>query len=95
MLPLYIRKSLLYLVSRALERQTGKPLLGMQCYSKQLTEQPAMTIHYSDGKDKKNASNSTSHGGFDNDVNTMNHIMTRILRKKPAKPFTENEMQGY
>jgi hypothetical protein len=90
---LVYHKSLLCLVSRALERQIDKPLLGMQRYAKQLTAHPGMSIHYSDGK--KGVTTSTSHGGFDNDVKTMNTIMKQILGKAPAKPFTENEMKGY
>ncbi|HIJ79221.1 MAG: C1 family peptidase [Desulfobulbaceae bacterium] len=90
---LVYQKSLLYLVSRALERQTDKPLLGMQRYAKKLTKHPGMSIHYSDGKN--GVTTSTSHGGFDNDVMTMNNIMTQILKKTPKKPFTENEMKGY
>ncbi|MDO9264525.1 MAG: hypothetical protein Q7U02_11205, partial [Desulfosalsimonadaceae bacterium] len=87
------RKSLLCLVSRALERQTDKPLLGMQRYSKKLTAHPALSIHYSDGK--KGVTTSTSHGDFDNDIKTMNAIMKQMLGTTPEKPFTENEMKGY
>ncbi len=90
---LVYRKSLLCLVSRAFERQIGKPLLGMQCYAKKLTAHPGMSIHYSNGK--KGVTTSTSHGGFDNDVKTMNTIMSQILGKAPAKPFTKEEMKGY
>ena len=87
------RKSLLFLVSRALERHTGKPLLGMQCYSKKLAAKPGLKIHYSDGK--KGVTKSTSHGGFDNDAGTMNAILKRILGKNPPHPFQQNEMKGY
>jgi Papain family cysteine protease len=90
---LVYRKSLLYLVSRALERQTDKPILGMQRYSKKLTKRPGLAIHYSDGK--KGVTTSLSHGGFDNDVKTMNTIMKEILGKEPAAPFTRDEMRGY
>jgi hypothetical protein len=90
---LVYRKSLLYLVSRALERQIGKPLLGMQRYSRKLAAQPGLSIYYSSGR--RGVATSTSHGGFDNDVATMNTIMTRILGKAPAKPFTKHEMKGY
>ena len=90
---LVYRKSLLCLVSRALERQIDKPLLGMQRYSKKLTVYPGMSIHYSNGK--KGVTTSTSHGGFDNDVKTMNTIMSQILGEAPAKPFTDEEMKGY
>jgi len=90
---LVYRKSLLYLVSNALERQTEKPILGMQRYSKRLAKHPGLSIQYSDGK--KGATLSTSHGGFDNDVPTMNSIMTQILAKAPKEPFTKEEMKGY
>ena len=36
---------------------------------------------YADGRNPRSAS--TSHGGFDNDPNTMNDILTTILGKKP------------
>lgn len=90
---LVYRKSLLYLVSHALERQMEKPLLGMQRYSKKLPAHKGMSVHYSNGK--KGVTTSESHGGFDNDVKTMNTIMARILGKAPKQPFTENEMKGY
>ncbi len=90
---LVYQKSLLYLVSRALERLIDKPILGMQRYSKSLTKHPGLSINYSNGK--KGLTTSVSHGGFDNDINTMNSIMTQILNKKPEKPFTEEEMKGY
>jgi len=87
------RKSLLWLVSRALERQTNKPLLGMQMYAKKLASHPGLSINYSNGK--KGVSRSTSHGGFDNDVSTMNNIMKQILGEPPKKPFTKKEMKNY
>nr|NJM03262.1 peptidase C1 [Desulfobacula sp.] len=90
---LVYRRSLLYLVSRALERQRDKPLLGIQQYSKLLDGHPGLAIHYSDGK--KGITASTSHGGFDNDARTMNAVAAQILGKTPPKPFTENEMKGY
>ncbi|ACN14171.1 putative cysteine protease [Desulforapulum autotrophicum HRM2] len=88
------RKSLLCLVSRALERQTDKPILGMKRYSKKLIPYPGLSINYSKGG-KKGLTTSTSHGGFDNDINTMNAIMAAILKKSPQKPFTRDEMKGY
>jgi len=90
---LIYRKSLLYLVSRALERKIDKPLLGMQRYARKLTPYPDLSFHYSNGK--KGLTTSTSHGGFDNDVKTMNSIMTRILGEAPPEPFTKKEMKGY
>jgi hypothetical protein len=88
------RKSLLFLISRALERQMEKPVLGMQRYSKKLAAKPKLNIHYSDGK-KGNITRSTTHGGFDNDFRTLNAIMKRILGHTPPHPFKESEMEGY
>ena len=87
------RKSLLYLVSRALERTTDKPLLGMQRYAKKLADKPGLNFHVSDGQSGR--TRSTSHGGFDNDVHTMNALLKRILGTAPERPFTEQEMKGY
>lgn len=87
------RKSLLYLVSRALERERNKPLLGMQRHSKKLSNEPRLKFIYSDGK--SGFSRSTSHGGFDNDVHTLNAIMKTILGKNPPHKFTTDEMEGY
>ncbi|RKZ70654.1 MAG: peptidase C1 [Gammaproteobacteria bacterium] len=87
------RKSLLYLVSRALERQKDKPVLGMQRYSKKIGTKKGLKFYYSNGK--SGVTTSTSHGGFDNDAKTMNNIMKRILGKTPPHPFTSDEMKGY
>jgi pimeloyl-ACP methyl ester carboxylesterase len=89
------RKSLLFLVSRALERARHKPILGMQIYSKALEAKPGLELIYSDGQ--RGPSQSSSHGGFDNDENTMNDILKTILGR-PAKQknrFKHKEMRGY
>lgn len=87
------RKSLLYLVSRSLERASNKPLLGMQLYSKKLPSRNGLAFNYSDGKN--GITRSSSHGGFDNDIHTLNAIMKTILGKEPPKKFTKEEMEGY
>lgn len=88
------RKSLLYLVSNALERQKAKPLLGMEVFAGKLPATSGLKIIYSDGK-TGSVTRSTSHGGFDNDTYTMNSVMHRILGAAPPQPFMENEMEGY
>ena len=88
------RKSLLYLVSRALEREKDKPLLGMKRDHKAAKRGPGLKFIISDGGDE-GASASTSHGGFDNDANTMNDVMKRILGKNPPSPFSKEELQGF
>ncbi len=88
------RKSLLYLVSRSLERRIDKPILGMQKYSGGIPPIAGLSLHYSDGR-KGKITRSTSHGGFDNDLWTMNSILRRILGKEPSQPFLEKEMKGF
>ena len=87
------RKSLLWLVSNALERERGKPLLGMQLFSKELEGTKRLNLIYSTGKGK--ITTSKTHGGFDNDTHTMNSLLKRILNTDPKKPFTDVEMEGY
>lgn len=88
-------KSLLYLVSRALERQHDKPLLGLErdCKRRRLASIEGLEIIYANQDSHQSAS--TSHGGFDNDLATMNGLMRLVLGKAPGKPFTAEEMKGY
>ncbi len=87
------RKSLLYLVSNAFEREKEKPLLGMEKFVKQVkTVGSSPQFIYSNGIDGQRT-RSTSHGGFDNDAYTMNHILGRILGVKPAEPFTAESLE--
>ncbi len=45
------------------------------------------------GENTGSVSRSESHGGFDNDPDTMNSIMFRILGNKPKRPFTVRDLQ--
>ena len=86
------RKSLLYLVSNAFERVDKRPLLGMEKFSQLVTRagsQPQFI--YSNGVDGAQ-SRSTSHGGFDTDVYTMNHVLEMILGAAPGEPFRQAEL---
>ncbi len=38
------------------------------------------------------SSQSASHGGFDNDVATMNSVLYRILGAAPARPFSKHDL---
>jgi hypothetical protein len=87
------RKSLLYLVSNAFERDKGKPILGMQKFSKHLEGKKGLKFIYSTGRG--NVTRSESHGGFDNDAYSMNSLLKRILNGPPKKPFHDREMKGY
>ena len=90
------RKSILYLVSRSFEEDPRPAkILGMEIYKKGVAAGlKNLTIHYSQGNvaaSKK--TKSETHGGFDNDVTTMNSVLRRILRKKPEVPFTEKSLK--
>lgn len=96
-------KSLLYLVSNAFEGSRGVPLLGMQKFLEEdqkllnllnsaVDGLPGIVI--SGAGDKPGAmSKSDTHGGFDNDPNTMNSVLVRILGELPAVPFTARDLQ--
>jgi len=94
------RKSLLYLVSRALESARETPVLGLEdsmvadAALSRLFDHPAgvgsAEIVWSRspaGAPARSRSNATSHGGFDNDVDTMTSVATRIMPGSPVEPF--------
>ena len=91
-------KSLLYLVSRAFEESIPENLLGMETACKQLKpeETPRLTFHYSKGAvPQARVTTSESHGGFDNDPVTMNHILRRIMHSaalQDAIKFTDETL---
>ena len=96
------RKSLLYLVSNAYEEEVPEAILGMQTFTDELLQKPKMAdvadrfaVHYADGTPNQ-VTESVSHGGFDNDVATMNSLLRSILGEepKPGRRFTE-EMLDY
>lgn len=89
------RKSLLYLVSRGFEEEVSEAILGMQKHVDDLMQKPKMaavadrfSVHYADGTSNR-ITESTTHGGFDNDVATMNSLLRTILGAEPEKPFTK------
>ena len=93
-------KSLLYLVSEAFEGKKATPILGMESFRetepriKEWFGKPvfdeAHAVAYASGfaKPPDLASDSRTHGGFDNDEDTLN-AMLRIVtgRKSPEAPF--------
>lgn len=89
-------KSLLYLVSKAFEEKLPARILGMQKHSKVIERRKIgnLTIHYSEGDvSGARVTASETHGGFDNDPLTMNHVLRRVLGKKPVKPFTKESLK--
>ncbi len=92
------RKSLLYLVSNAFESKErpkvkSAALLGMENFSRNIkTANNNPTIFYSNGL-SGNKSRASTHGGFDNDYVTMNHILKNILGKTPKVKFTKENLK--
>jgi hypothetical protein len=88
------RRSLLYLVSRVFEPESDAPILGLEQSIRDDAELAAAfgltggelgraEVIFSptgNGAPPDRRSNATSHGGFDNDVDTMNSVARRILR---------------
>ncbi|MEO4014156.1 caspase family protein, partial [Pseudomonas rossensis] len=95
------RKSLLYLIFYALEEKRGTPILGLE---ESLRDDPVLKqLFCLDGKNSgpgeviwsqsvsdtgRSASQSTSHGGFDDDPITMNSALLRILGLPDAGRIT-------
>lgn len=84
-------RSLLYLVSRAYEDVPNMPIAGMQKFASGLARSNKLHIDYGVSA----ATGSTSHGGFDNDPDTLGTIMLRILGASPPKPPMKDELTGY
>jgi hypothetical protein len=86
---------LLYLITRALERERDIPVLGLARDHRKVKTGPGLKILISKGA-KSGPTRSTTHGGFDNDAHTLNDIMKRILSPgKPPHPFTKEELSGF
>ncbi|MCP5143692.1 MAG: peptidase C1 [Gammaproteobacteria bacterium] len=86
-------KSLLYLVSRSFEESIPEQIIGMKKFSQTVERRQGLgrlKIYYSEGPGApgKRVTESETHGGFDNDPATMNHILERILPADSVKPFT-------
>ena len=95
-------KSLLYLVSNAFEGERDVPLLGMHKSLKADARLKKLLEEAIDGRrgvvvagkggELGEASASRTHGGFDNDVETMNSVLVRILGERPRVAFTERDL---
>ncbi|MBC7944581.1 MAG: caspase family protein [Burkholderiales bacterium] len=96
------RKSLLYLVYHALEREPETAILGLEQSLRADAEMKALfgldstklaaaelVLSVSAIGKGKSASTATTHGGFDDDGATMNSVMRRILGKADADRIVE------
>ena len=107
------RKSLLYLVSRAFERpmdpdDTEVPILGMAHFASDPVNGSSLTdavatlpdarLVWSPSVDPPDArTDSSTHGGFDDDNPTMTSVLLRILRTtaiEPGNSYTPNLLAG-
>lgn len=91
------RKSILYLVSRSYQAK-GKvvPIMGLEeDLAKLPTDGVKSRIRTYNTLQHRSITSSPSHGGFDNDLNTMNSVLREVLGKDPSKPFTAEDLQGY
>lgn len=99
--PIY-RKSLLYLVSRALEAESVSPILGLETSLRGdpelvrlfgLDGQPArfadVIWSVTSASSGQQASTSKTHGGFDNNGPTMNAVLRRVLGRSDHESIVE------
>lgn len=85
------KQSLLYLVSNAFEHKRETPILGMAKFVGPIaSDKPAGAAVWdfiaspTSPSNPANRSNSTSHGGFDDDPDTRAAVLTRIAKRQEA-----------
>ena len=96
------RKSLLYLVSRSYqEKDAIVPLLGLRIYREAVQKRLAADgvsgrVKFYDPDGNPDWTKADSHGGFDNDLTTMNSMLGLVLGTDPgSKGFTKDDLGGY
>jgi len=94
-------KSLLHLVSNALEMTKFEPLLGMERdlmveLEGPNSRHPLHKVHVA-GQARESVTTASSHQGFEKDVATMNSLLAHILGDKPKRSerFSEKDLSGY
>jgi len=97
------RKSLLYMVSQIFEPEDDAPILGLEqsirddpelmvAFGLDSGEPGCVEVVWSPTASSvriDSRSSATSHGGFDNDLDTMNSVARRILRRSDIVEFPE------
>ena len=66
------------------------PLMGMQKYWKDVKPHDLVTSYVTG--ENPGQTRSDSHGGFDNDLTTMNYALRVVLSGKPATSFEKEHM---
>ena len=70
------------------------PILGMQKHHDQLPKMKNMQLIYSQGENGSEIKSfSETHGGFDNDIKTMNDILLTVLNEIPRRAFTVSDLK--
>ena len=85
------------MVSRAFEEDKNAEILGMQKYTGEIDAPTRLEFIYSEGPNgTEPRSQSESHGGFDNDVATMNQLLCSVLgldsEEDIPRPFTQADL---
>ena len=75
---------------RAIRRSVDDTLRTL--FAQKVDGLPSLVIAGADGGEGA-VSRSETHGGFDNDPDTMNSVLRRILGKAPERPFTTRDLQ--
>jgi hypothetical protein len=92
------RKSLLYLVSNALEEQRPTRLAGMRIFEQAWPGIERLHAGTRDDTDVGGFGGTSTHGGFDNDPVILNHVLARVLGLPSDKPvpggFSEADLVG-
>jgi hypothetical protein len=92
------RKSLLYLVSNALEEQRPTRLAGMRIFEQAWPGIERLHAGTRDDTDVGGFGGTSTHGGFDNDPVILDHVLARVLGLPSDKPvpggFSEADLVG-
>ncbi len=88
---------MLYLVSRSFQKRGDvAPIMGMERYLKTLdTSAIGNRIKHYNPRDNSDRTRSRSHGGFDNDLATMNSMLRIVLGATPTRAFVAAELTRY
>ena len=88
-------KSLLYLVSNAIEECCGTPILGLERDVKKADLPRAHKVYFA-GRDR-GVTAATSHRKFDRDGKTLNDLLERITKGevKPSMGFQSADLESF
>jgi hypothetical protein len=87
-------KSVLWLVSNALEDARETPLLGMQAFLRadRSLARHVEVVESTGSTERGSLSATTTHMDFDSDPVTLNAVLQRIVGRRPAEPFEKRDL---